>query len=124
MISLRYLVENDTLVICPPLTASRFVRFCSERGVAISEDRLERLEKLGLFYPMARVRHPKRKRKINYVNEGKQYQELGWLEENEKWAGDVMEEYLQFTFEREYALSWLSVGAALASFRAMGYIPR
>ncbi|GAG01574.1 unnamed protein product, partial [marine sediment metagenome] len=71
---------------------------------------MEKFEKLGIFYPVARVRYPKIKIKIEYVNEGKQYKHLGILKDGEKWPGDIIEEYAWFSFEKEYALSWLRDG--------------
>lgn len=38
-----------------------------------SRKQLERFEELGLFYPVARARHPVVKRKIEYSDDGNSY---------------------------------------------------
>lgn len=55
----QYLIDNQLLVTCPLLPAKRFVKYCKERGIRISEKQLERFEELGIFQPVARVRYPK-----------------------------------------------------------------
>lgn len=107
---LRYLIENDLFQLCRPLTASGFASFCRDRDVDVDESRLESLERARLFYPMARVRFVRLVRKIEYVDEGRAYRDLGTLEENESWSGETREEYAHFWFRRDYALSWLDEG--------------
>jgi hypothetical protein len=107
---LRFLIENDLFQLCRPLTASEFVRFCKDRDVDVDESRLETLERTGFFYPLARVRFVKLIRKIEYVDEGRAYRDLGTLQENEIWPGATREEYAHFWFRRDYALSWLNEG--------------
>ena len=43
---------------CPLLGTNRFVKFCSDRGLQINRERRVRLERLGLFGPVFRVRTP------------------------------------------------------------------
>ena len=56
----RAIVEGSAMLACPLLGTDRFVRFCSDRGLAIDRERLIRLERLGLFAPVFRVRTPKK----------------------------------------------------------------
>lgn len=56
----RAIVEDGALLACPLLDIDRFTRFCAHRGMAISRGRLLRLERLGLFAPVFRVRTPRK----------------------------------------------------------------
>ena len=56
----RAIVESGALFACPLLGTHGFLRFCSDRGLAIDRERLIRLERLGLFAPVFRVRTPKK----------------------------------------------------------------
>lgn len=55
----RAIVESGALLACPLLGTDSFVRFCSARGLQINRERLIRLERLGLFSPVFRVRTPR-----------------------------------------------------------------
>jgi hypothetical protein len=54
----RAIVESGCLIACPLLGMNKFVKFCQDRGLSINKDRLLRLERLGLFSPIFRVRTP------------------------------------------------------------------
>ena len=56
----RAIVESGAMLACPLLGTQRFLSFCSDRGLALDRERLIRLERLGLFAPVFRVRTPKR----------------------------------------------------------------
>ncbi len=107
---LEQAIENESFIVCPFLTADSFIKYCIERGVETSRKQLERLEELGLFFPVARVRHPLIKRKIKYIEDRTKYYDLGPLEEGEEWTGDVREEPAGFVFTKEYAKTWLEEG--------------
>ena len=107
MMSLKGLIENEFMIICSLLPAHLFVRYCKERGIQTSEKQLEHLERLRIFYPIARVKYPKIKVKVELLDEGRSYKRLGILKKGEKWSGDVREEYSSPTFKKEYALEWL-----------------
>jgi len=109
-INLKYIVENESFIVCPLLTADRFIKYCKERGVKTSEEQLERFEELRLFFPVARVRYPIIKRKVEYLEDGVHYKDLGVLGDDEEWSGDVREEYGGFVFTREYAEAWMEEG--------------
>ena len=110
MPNLKYIIENESFIICPFLPMDRFVSYCRDREVQTSKEQLEQFEKLGIFYPIARVRYPKIKIKIEYIDEGKRYRDLGVLKDGEEWSGDLKEEYSRFDFEKEYAKDWLKEG--------------
>lgn len=54
----RAIVEAGAVIACPLLGTQNFVRFCTERGLRIDRERLIRLERLGFFAPVFRVRTP------------------------------------------------------------------
>ncbi len=110
MPNLKYIIENELFIICPFLSTDRFISYCRDRGVQTSRGQLEQFEKLGIFYPIARVRYPKIKIKIEYIDNGKRYRDLGVLKDGEEWSGDLKEEYAHFWFEKEYARNWLEEG--------------
>jgi hypothetical protein len=105
---LHYLVEQELYVVCGLLRAADFIFYCKERDIGVSRERLEQLEKLGLLYPLARIKRPKIKIKLERGENGTR--DLGVLEEGEEWHGETTEEYARFSFKREYAESWLNEG--------------
>ena len=54
---LNYIINNEHFIACPLIRTDEFIKQCGARGIAISRDQLEQFERLGLFYPLARVRH-------------------------------------------------------------------
>lgn len=104
---IKDIFENEYFLACGLLSSDRFVSFCADRGIRVTLAELEQLEKLGIFYPIARVSFPKIKIKGEYINDGKQFKSLGILKEEEKWEGDIREEYSHFSFEKKQALSWI-----------------
>lgn len=44
----RAIVESGAMIVCPLLGTDLFVKFCSDRGRQIDQERLTRLERLGL----------------------------------------------------------------------------
>jgi len=57
-LDLQYIIETESFIVCPPKSTDWFIKYCAARGVSTSADQLESFERLGLFYPLARVRHP------------------------------------------------------------------
>ena len=110
MPNLKYIIENELFIICPFLSTDRFISYCEVRGIRTSRKQLEQFEKLGIFYPIARVQYPKIKIKIEYIDNGKRYRNLGILKDGEEWSGDIKEKYSYFEFQKEYAMSWLEKG--------------
>lgn len=110
IISLQQLIEKEYFIICPFLSTDRFISFCKDRSINISRQQLERFEKLGIFTPIARVQLPKIKIKIEYVENGTRYKDLGVLKDDEKWEGHIKEEYAHFWFKKNYAKNWFEEG--------------
>ena len=54
---LNYVIENP-FIVCKLLPARQFVDLCKKFDINTSEEQLEQLEKLGIFYPFARVQYP------------------------------------------------------------------
>ncbi|MGC1120323.1 MAG: hypothetical protein WBA22_04440 [Candidatus Methanofastidiosia archaeon] len=107
MPDLKYMVENELFITCPFLQTNRFIQYCKDRDISTSRKQLEQFERLGIFYPIARVQYPKIKYKVKYIDDGKRYLVLGRLKDEEDWNGDVREEYAHFWFEKGYAMNWL-----------------
>ena len=55
----RTIVKEGALITCPLLATEKFIKFCKDRGLLLNRERLIRLERLGLFAPVYRVRTPK-----------------------------------------------------------------
>ena len=108
--SLEYIFNNEHFIVCPFLTTDRFISYCKDRGIQTSLEQLERFEQLGIFYPLARVKYPKLKIKVEYSADGSTYRDLGQLKEGEEWSGDVREEHAGFWFDKDYAKEWLEEG--------------
>ena len=56
----RHIVESGAVVASPLLGLDAFVRLCKAQGLDASRERLIRLERLGVFAPVFRVRTPRR----------------------------------------------------------------
>ncbi len=110
LISLQKLIEKEYFILCSFLTTDQFISYCKDRSIDTSRKQLEQFEKLGIFFPMARVKIPKIKIKIEYIENHTRYKDLGVLEDGEEWQGDVEEEYAHFWFEKSYAENWLKEG--------------
>jgi hypothetical protein len=106
---LRYVVVNDSGVICPLLDANDFVRYCGERGLDITVDRLEAFDRLGILRPFARLRRPRIRTKVEKGVDGRT-KSLGLLAEGETWDGAIEEGHADFFFAPESALWFLDGG--------------
>jgi hypothetical protein len=110
MINLDYIIENDSCVVCPLLPADSFISYCVSRGIRTSKDQLEQFEKLGVFYPIARVNYPKIKLKIEYVDGGQRIRDLGVLKDGEDWSGDTQEVCASLPFDKKDIKNWQEEG--------------
>lgn len=108
MLNLKYIIENEFFITCPFIPTEQFIAYCKNCGIQTSKKQLEQFEKLGLFYPVARVEYHKDKIKVEHV--GSSYRDLGILKDGEEWAGDLKEEYSHFWFEKELAKKRLEEG--------------
>jgi hypothetical protein len=106
------LIEREAYRICSLLSSSDFVRFCTDREMYVSEKRLLKLERLGLFRPVLRIYMPDQVYKIEYVDGGKGYKDLGPLADGEGWTGDTKTELANFGFESPIVRSWFAEGFA------------
>ena len=104
---LSQLVEEEYFIASPLKTTNEFVSYCKTMGIRTSREHLEKLEQLQIFIPIARVRRPKIQRKIEYIEDGLRYKDLGLLQDGENWEGDTKEEYAWFSFKIEHAQKWL-----------------
>lgn len=107
---LEALTEHEAYRVCRLLTMDQFIKFCSERGISIHKERLLRFEELGIFYPILRIYKPDIQIKVEYVEGGRRYRDLGQLKEGELWEGDLRDEIAQFSFASRYVQSWKAEG--------------
>jgi OLD-like protein len=89
------------------LNADDFVRYCKDRELNVSLENLERLEKIGAFSPLLRIRWPKIKIKLRPREDGDGYEDLGMLEDDEEWLGETREENGAFLWWNKDAIRWL-----------------
>ena len=97
------------------LSASDFAEFCCKRGEHVDNGRLRKLEQLGLFKPLLRIRRPDSIRKIQPSDAG-YYIDLGSLQEGEVWSGETGTELLQFGFQPNIVASWRAHGLIWSPF--------
>jgi hypothetical protein len=106
----NFLFEHETFHVCHLLTGSDFERFCRDRNLSAPIQRLEKLERLRLLLPVLRIYRPDVVRKIELVDEGRRYRDLGGLKEGEVWTGDTQTELAQFGVDNECYASWREHG--------------
>lgn len=82
--NLNYLIDNSSFISCHLLPVNEFVPFCKSLGIDISEERLEHFEKIGVFYPIARVQYPDKVQGFIDIWSQKEYA-IKWLEEGTIW---------------------------------------
>jgi hypothetical protein len=106
------IVDREAYRVCPLLSFDNFIRFCRDRNLNVQPDRLRHLERLGLFLPLLRVYRFDISVKVEYVDGGQRYRDLGELKPGEAWDGNVLTELAQFDFGRESIRSWIEHGYA------------
>lgn len=76
----KLIVESTAMLACPLLDTEKFIRFCRDRDLAIDRDRLLRLERLGLFAPIFRVRAPRGNHQpfLIPIRDGDNWFDKGW----------------------------------------------
>lgn len=122
MLTIERLIEGELFIQCPLVSSGDFVRFCKERDLSISEKDLELYEKLGIFYPIARIEFPKYKEKIEYTENKNSYRTLGILQDGEAWEGDIREDYGHFWWGKDIAKEFYQEGL-LWSPKDRSFIP-
>ena len=80
----RSIIDAGTVIACPLLGTDKFVRFCKERGLSISRERLIGLERLRLFAPVFRALTPEQDAPHLSIPPGN---DSDWF--NEGWAWDT-----------------------------------
>jgi len=56
LITLQKLIEKEYFLLCSFLTTDQFISYCKDRSIDTSRDQLEQFEKLGIFFPIARIK--------------------------------------------------------------------
>nr|VFJ54294.1 MAG: hypothetical protein BECKDK2373B_GA0170837_10463 [Candidatus Kentron sp. DK] len=76
----KAIVEAGAVIACPLLGTEKFVDFCRKRDLSINRERLVRLERLGLFAPVFRVRTPEEDTPPFHIpiREGNNWFDKGW----------------------------------------------
>jgi hypothetical protein len=78
----------------------------------VRAERLRQLERLGLFLPMLRIHRIDVPHKVEYLDDGRRYRDLGQLSEHEVWDGAIQTELAGFDFSQRVIRSWLEHGNA------------
>src|SRR5258706_7684273 len=89
------------------LNVDDFIRYCNDRGLRVSIEKLERLEKIGALLPLLRICWPKVKIKLQPREDGDGFEDLGMLQDGEEWAGATREENGGFLWWNQDAIRWL-----------------
>ncbi len=105
---LRQMIELESFRFRPPLREDRFIRYCENRGVRVTSGNLQRLDKVGIFKPLAKVWEPSH-RMVGHPDETDGRVRL--LGPDEEWSGATEERttYAHFELQSE-ALEWLDEG--------------
>nr|VFK26953.1 MAG: hypothetical protein BECKMB1821G_GA0114241_102426 [Candidatus Kentron sp. MB] len=76
----KAIIEARAVIACPLLGTDRFVDFCRKRDLSIDRTRLVRLECLGLFAPVFRVRTPEKDTPLFHIpiRENNNWFDKGW----------------------------------------------
>lgn len=109
---LNTLVDREAYRVCPLLPLGNFVDFCRARKMDVRAERLRRLERLGLFLPMLRIYRIDVPHKVEYLNDGRRYRDLGQVGEDDAWDGAIQTELAGFDFSQRVIRSWLEHGNA------------
>lgn len=83
------MIDRESYRVCRLLTSRDFVSFCRDRNIPVQTERLRHLERLGLFFPMLRIHRIDVVHKVEFLDGGTRYRDLGQLRPDESWDGDV-----------------------------------
>jgi hypothetical protein len=106
------LIDREAYRVCRLISQREFVSFCRDRNISVSDERLRQLERLKLFYPALRIYRIDVVHKVELLEEGRRYRDLGPLQENEVWSGDTRTELADFDFSKRVIRSWQEHGNA------------
>lgn len=95
--------------VCRLLRASEFAKFGADRGLKVDEGRLRKLEQLGLFKPLLRIRQPDVTYKIE-TRDDETFRFLGELTDDEVWDGETRVELGSFGFYPHVVADWREHG--------------
>lgn len=112
-VSIEQLIGHGHFFSHTFLDADGFVRYCKQRNLDTSLEKLERLERLGIFLPLMRIRWPKIKIKVEHKDNGEGYDELGMLQPDEQWDGEIVERNGWFDWSDRDTIQWLVSGGYL-----------
>lgn len=90
--TLQHLIGHGHFFDKTFLNVDQFIRYCADRNLRVSSENLERLEKLGVFLPLVRLRWPRIKIKLAAKEDGTVQEDLGVLQEGEVWHDETREE--------------------------------
>jgi hypothetical protein len=106
------LIDREAYRVCSLMPQREFVSFCRDRNVNVSTERLRNLERLKLFFPVLRIYRFDLIHKVELLEEGRRFRDLGPLQENEVWSGDTRTELARFDFSKRVIRSWREHGNA------------
>ncbi|MGL4557725.1 MAG: hypothetical protein ACRCV5_09490, partial [Afipia sp.] len=107
-----FIIDREAYRVAALLSVREFVSFCRDRNMDVQPERLRHLERLGLFLPLLRIYRIDIVHKIELVDDGRRYRDLGEMREDEVWGGDVRTELAEFAFSRRIVQSWRDHGSA------------
>jgi len=110
MVDVQRIIEDELFIACGFMDTAQFINFCKDRSVQVTRSELELLEKEKIFYPIARVEHPKVKEKICAIKSGKFIQSFGLLREGEEWNGELKDTYGHFWWAKDIATDFYNAG--------------
>jgi hypothetical protein len=100
------IIAREAYRVCPLMPQREFLSFCRDRNIKVSHERLRKLERLKLFYPVLRIYRIDVTHKIELLDGGARYRDLGELKENETWTGNTQAELAGFDFSARVVRSW------------------
>lgn len=106
------MIDREAYRVCRLLTSRDFVSFCRDRNIPVQTERLRHLERLGLFFPMLRIHRIDAVHKVEFLDGGTRFRDLGQLRPDEAWDGDVQTKLAGFDFSRRVMQSWIEHGNA------------
>lgn len=119
--NLDFFIEEEQYIQCSPLELDSFISYCKKRGINITKNQLEFLEKKKLFFPTLRIKRPKYREKIERVSNN-QIKLLGPLKHRERYKGETRERYSTIEFEKEY-LTFLKKNRYISIPRNQKFVP-